>query len=390
MPASLYVHIPFCIRRCIYCDFVSGVYDSKKAEEYLDALKKEILYIPPDTQISSLYIGGGTPSVLSADALTDLIIYILNHFYFIENYESTIEANPKTADREKLGVIRSLGTNRISIGAQSFNDSELACLGRLHSSLEAEQAVCMAGESGYKNIGIDLIYGIPGQDIDSWRKTLQRTVSLKPKHISTYELTAEQGTLLYELIKTKKLKPVEEEKIIEMYNYAIDYLNAEGFLHYEISNFAIPGYECRHNLNYWNRGEYYGAGLGAHSFTGGKRFFNTDKLGDYIRVLSENKSPVMESENINGDKALSEAIFLGLRKTRGIDLVNMSESHGRDVLTKYKKEVEELQREGLIEIYSSSQSSGTSRSDCCKDSSSYIRLTRKGFLLSNEVFARFI
>lgn len=382
MAISLYVHIPFCLKRCIYCDFVSGIYDPEKEGAYLQAIKKDILNIPDKTPLTSLYIGGGTPTVLSADALSDLITCIFKQLSFVKNYEATIEANPGTLGKEKLSAIFSSGINRISIGVQSFNDDELNLLGRLHSSHDAEQAVYLARDAGFENIGIDLIYGIPEQNIESWGKTLERAVSLKSKHISTYELTVEKGTLLYEYLNishssTKgnenKLKPIDEEKIIEMYNYAIDYLESEGFVHYEISNFALPDYFCRHNLNYWERGEYYGVGLGAHSFIKEKRFYNIDNIEHYIGTLSANKSPVKGIEDIKEDKAVSEAIFLGLRKTAGINLKTFYQTYGRDILTVYHKEIKELQEAGLLEL----------RGD-------NMRLTRKGLLLSNEAFIKFM
>ena len=415
---SLYVHIPFCLKRCIYCDFVSGIYDPEKEGAYLQAIKKESLNIPDKTPLTSLYIGGGTPTVLSADTLSDLITCIFKQLSFVKNYEATIEANPGTLGKEKLSAIFSSGINRISIGIQSFNDDELNLLGRLHSSHDAEQAVYLAMDAGFENIGIDLIYGVPGQSIESWKKTLEKAVNLKPKHISTYELTVEKGTLLYEYMnqdsrdgcptmgdgfitsrtgvqpvkKDKKgeakasptqgpldqgrgdfSRPLDEGQIIEMYDYAINYLTAEGFVHYEISNFALPDYFCRHNLNYWDRGEYYGIGLGAHSFIKGKRFHNTAILDDYINLISADKSPVKETEEITEDKAMSEAIFLGLRKTTGINLKTFYQTQGRDILTVYHKEIKELQEAGLIELMGDN-----------------IRLSRKGLLLSNEVFIKFI
>lgn len=420
---GVYIHIPFCLKRCIYCDFVSGIYSPEKESAYIKALKKEILNIHNEIPFKTLYIGGGTPTVLSSKTLSDLINHIFSNLSFTEGYEATIELNPGTIDSEKLQAIRSsginpvpqqgCGVNRISIGVQSFNDGELKFLGRLHSSKDAEQAVYLSKEAGFENLGIDLIYGIPGQNIDSWKRTLEKTVNLKPKHISTYELTVEQGTSLYEQIKTNKLKRLEEEKIIEMYEYTIDYLKAEGFVHYEISNFAIPDYFCMHNLNYWDRGEYYGIGLGAHSFINpvrklwrgfvsngikGKRFYNTDNLKDYIKALSEDKSPVKETEDITEDKALSETIFLGLRKTGGINLKNFSETFGRDIVVLFRKEIKELEEAGLIEIGSSRSSRrfalhhtvqgvGTNYH---QDTDTYMRLTRKGLLLSNEVFVKFI
>jgi len=375
---SLYVHIPFCLKRCIYCDFVSGIYEPEKEIAYLAAVKKEIIDIGDKPLFNTLYIGGGTPTALSTNALSDLVTHIFKHIPLVESYEATIEANPWTLDMEKLRAIHSSGINRVSIGVQSFNDNELNFLGRLHSSKDAEQAVYLARDAGFENIGIDLIYGVPGQDMNSWKKTLEKTVNLKPKHISTYELTAEKGTVLYEYLKNN-VKP-DEDRIIEMYEYAIDYLSSKGFIHYEISNFAMSGYFCRHNLNYWNRGEYLGVGLGAHSFTlstpaveYGRRFYNIDNLEDYMKAINEGMSPVKGSEDITEDNALSEAIFLGLRKTEGINLKAFYESYRKDILTHYQKEIKELREAGLIIL-----------------DRNHLKLTGKGLLLSNEVFRRFM
>jgi oxygen-independent coproporphyrinogen-3 oxidase len=386
---------------------VSGIYDPEKADNYIEALKKEIGNIPCNTQLSTFFIGGGTPTVLSAALLSDLINNIFTHFDFTENYEATIEANPGTIDAEKLNALRSAGMNRISIGIQSFHDDELAFLGRSHNSNEAEEAVYLARDAGFENIGIDLIYGIPGQTQSSWKQTLENAVRLKPEHISTYELTVEEGTVLYEYLKNPaasrcnasrqqdtgpffkerdfpdNVKP-DEEKIISMYEYAIDYLTSGGYIHYEISNFALPDHFCKHNLNYWDRGEYYGAGPGAHSFINGKRFFNTDNLDDYLKALSDNKSPVKGTENIFEDKALTEAIFLGLRKTEGINLKAFSERYKKDMLQYYSKEIEELQSEGLIEFTGSNGLNSLALLNCS------LKLTRKGILLSNEIFTKFV
>ena len=381
MALSLYVHIPFCIKRCIYCDFVSGIYDPEKAFAYIEALKKEILEIPNGTPLATLYIGGGTPTALSVDTLSDLINCISGHFDFIENHEATIEANPGTLDKEKLQAIRSAGINRISLGAQSFNDDELSFLGRIHNHEEAEQAVHLSRDAGFENIGIDLIYGLPGQGVNSWRKTLERAVSLKPEHISAYELTVEKGTLLYKYFREGVEKPghPDEDKIIGMYNHAIDYLTANGFIHYEISNFGMPDYFSRHNLNYWDRGEYYGTGLGAHSFINGKRFYNTSDLDEYIKTISESKSPMKDSEKITEEKALSEAIFLGLRKTEGVNVESFFRRYNKNILSLFHKEIRDLQEAGLIEIRGASCSYETN-----------VRLTKKGLMLSNEVFEKFI
>ena len=379
MPTSLYVHIPFCLKRCIYCDFVSGIYDPEKSDEYISALKKELLTIPSGTSFSTLFIGGGTPTALSADALRDLISRIFKHLSFAYNYEATIEANPGTLDKEKLTAIRKAGMNRISIGIQSFDDDELMLLGRLHSSSAAEQAVHLAGDAGFGNIGIDLIYGIPGQRIESWRRTLEKAVKLKPEHISTYELTVENGTVLYARYQDGILKSLDDDLIAEMYNHTIDYLASKGYVHYEISNFAMPGYSCRHNLNYWDRGEYYGIGVGAHSFVKDTRFYNADDLEDYLKAVSEKVSPVKEREVITEEKTLSEAVFLGLRKTGGINAESFFKRYKINILSHYKDELADMQEKGLIEI---------TNSECSYETG--LRLTRRGLLLSNEVFVKFI
>ncbi|MBI4849755.1 MAG: radical SAM family heme chaperone HemW [Nitrospirae bacterium] len=423
---SLYVHIPFCLKRCIYCDFVSGIYGPRTADAYIEALNKEIRNIPEKTQISTLFIGGGTPTALSANKLTNLIRHIFSHCSFspphpplakggYDGVEATVEANPGTVDKHKLAAMRSAGINRLSVGIQSFNDDELALLGRIHTSEEAGQAVCLARDAGFENIGIDLIYGIPGQDIESWRETLEKAAMLKPEHISTYELTVEEGTGLHEYLKNPptsrcnalqqrepspffkggdytplwkrgvrgdfvgRVRLPDEDKIIEMYEHTIDYLVSKGYSHYEISNFAMPGYQCRHNLNYWDRGEYFGAGLGAHSFVYGKRFCNTCDLEEYLKAVSEDKSPVKGTGHIPEDQALSEAIFLGLRKTGGISIESFLKRYGINMLSHYQNEIAALQEEGLIEIVGSGCSYETD-----------LRLTRKGILLSNEVFLKFV
>ena len=396
MPISLYVHIPFCVKRCIYCDFVSGPYTPEKAAAYLTALKKEISSIPVDRLLSTFYIGGGTPTVLTSDQLSGLINHIFEHFNFSPPLtkrgqwggESTIEANPGTLDNNKLVKLRSAEMNRISIGVQSFNNNELAFLGRIHTEPEAEEAVRLARDSGFENIGIDLIYGIPGQDIKSWKRTLEKAVSLKPDHISAYELTVEEGTQLHQKINNPSfLLPLDkgrkdmlnEELIIEMYEYTIKYLSSTGYIHYEISNFALPGSFSMHNLNYWDRGDYYGAGAGAHSFVNNTRSYNTANLDQYLKLVSGKKTPLEHLEEITAEKALSEAIFLGLRKTEGINVEAISRRYSRNILTLYEKEIKELQEAGLIE---------TSCSECSYETD--IRLTQKGLLLSNEVFVRFI
>jgi len=428
MAKSLYVHIPFCLKRCIYCDFVSGIYDPDRANDYIRALKAEISTLQNKEPLETLYIGGGTPTVLSDELLKELTADIFSHFDFSKNYEATIEANPGTLNRGKLESLTLSGINRISIGVQSFNNDLLKFLGRIHTSEEAEQAVSMARNAGFKNISLDLIYGIPGQTVNIWQETLGKAVSLNPDHISTYELTYEKDTELHDMFKDSKehhphpdpppsrgreiggnyqfcknnsnnpinintpspggrgqggggniLQLPNEDDIISMYEYAINFLNSNGFTHYEISNFAMPGLECKHNLNYWDRGEYYGAGIGAHSFVDDRRYFNIRELDRYIRFVLNNQSPVDAVEKITKDMAMSEALFLGLRKTSGISIEILSKVFGKNILSAYDEAIRYLKKEGLIEIVSS---------DCSYES--MLKLTDRGLLLSNEVFVKFL
>jgi oxygen-independent coproporphyrinogen-3 oxidase len=379
MGGSLYVHIPFCARRCVYCDFVSGIYEPGQAAAYMEALEREITRLPIDGPVSTLYIGGGTPTVLSADLLTGLVNAINTRFGMADDYEATIEANPGTVDKEKLGSLRNAGINRISIGVQSFNDDELEILGRIHSSDQAVRAVKDAREAGFENIGIDLIYGIPGQCMDDWKKTLEQATRLQPQHVSTYELTVEEDTPLSEMIEARSIsKPLpEEETIVMMYDHTIDYLSSAGYHHYEISNFALPTYECRHNLNYWDRGEYYGAGLGAHSLVDGYRIKNTSSMKRYLQ--SHHGDHVDDREHLSPRQEISEAIFLGMRRTSGICLERFAKRYGVNIMQRYEKEIERLSNAGLVEIASS---------ECFYETC--LRLTRKGLRLSNEVFEKFL
>ncbi len=375
MPAiSLYVHIPFCLRRCLYCDFVSHTYRPETASIYLKALKKEVAGLSIREKVfATLYIGGGTPTALDREDITGIVEFILNHLPFVKDPEVTIEANPGTIDEDKLISLRKAGVNRISIGVQSFMDDELLTLGRIHTADDAQGSVFTARKAGFENIGIDMIYGIPGQDINAWKKSLEKAVGLCPTHISTYELTLETGTIITEDVKSGRLIMPDDESIVSMYEYAMDYLQDNGFRQYEISNFAVEGYECRHNLNYWQRGEYLGVGVGAHSFFEGRRSYNTKDLNRYILCIKEGESPVDGWEDIAVDRAFSETIFLGLRKTDGIKLDELKVLLDRDFEDVYAGDIEEMRAQGLIEI-----------------ADGRLRLTRRGRILSNEVFIRFI
>ena len=364
----LYIHIPFCIKKCPYCDFLSVTYNELLAKAYTDALCKELI-LKKDIagELKTVYVGGGTPSILPEECFRELFECLKNNFKFSDSPEITIEANPGTVEKSKTDTMLFLGVNRLSIGVQSFNDAELKTLGRIHTSDEALRAIELVKNAGINNFSIDLIYGIPGQTLDSWRNTLSKAVAFSPTHISSYELTLEEGTPLYETIKSKaNIKMPDEELILEMYNYAIDHLASKGYEHYEISNFALPQFKCLHNLNYWDRGEYIGAGAGAHSFIRGFRSKNTDDIKLYIENLNKGTIPAAESTEIKRDDAIKEFIFLGLRKTEGISFAKAKEL-GLDMPVVCR----ELIEDGYLEI-----------------KGDYLRLTRKGLVVSNSVIVR--
>jgi oxygen-independent coproporphyrinogen-3 oxidase len=388
MPSYLYIHIPFCIKKCLYCDFLSVTYNESLAKAYTDALCKElILKKNLAGQLRTVYIGGGTPTILPDECFRQLFTCLQNNYSFAPSPEITVEANPGTVDESKINTLFSLGVNRLSIGVQSFNDAELKTLGRIHTSDEVLKAIAAIKNSGVKNFSIDLIYGIPGQTLDSWKKTVSKAAAftLSPNHISSYELTPEKGTPLYEMIKSEETNPPsppftkggmggllneikmpDEELILDMYNYAIDYLASKGYEHYEISNFALHSFRCLHNLNYWDRGEYIGAGAGAHSFIKGFRSKNTDDIRRYIKDLNKGIIHEAESTEIKRDDAIKEFIFLGLRKTEGISLAK-AKGLGLDMPVVCR----ELIEDGHLEI-----------------NGDYLKLSRKGLVMSNSVIVR--
>lgn len=371
----LYIHIPFCIKKCIYCDFYSMPFKSHIAEDYIKALCMEIgLRKDVVGDLTTIYIGGGTPTILSEKEIAGLLKVMRDNYVIDTDAEISIEANPHTISEDKARKLLDSGINRISIGIQSLIDKELIILGRSHNAEDAIKAVKDVRIAGFKNISIDLIYGIPlpkfqisNFKFQNWEYSLQKALELCPEHISTYELTPEKDTPLYEDIKSERLAMPEEEVISEMYYKGIDMLKEHGYIHYEISNFAKPGYECRHNLNYWNMGEYLGIGAGAHSFFNRKRVANIRDISHYIESINDNRIPVAKEHYITNDEALKEFIFLGMRKTNGIDMKLLPDK--KRVLI--KKAVEELLSHGLVEV-----------------KGNYLRLTRKGLILSNEVIVQ--
>jgi len=378
MPAGLYVHIPFCHRKCHYCDFYSIPFQDRLARQFVEALKEEISVISAtrpwsEMLFSSLYVGGGTPTVLSGSQLKEIFEHCLNSFQFEREVECTIEANPETTDAEKLGTLLDVGVNRLSLGVQSLEDDELKRLGRIHTVERALIAYRTARAVGFENIGIDLIFAIPGQSLESWKATLKRAVGLQPEHISTYNLTVEPGTVYGKEIAAGKLSRPSEDTEADMYAYVINFLGAQGYEHYEVSNFARPGFRSRHNQLYWDHSPYLGLGPSAHSFFESLRWERVRDVNEFIRRTQLGQPTISEEEELTLEKLMAEALFLALRTREGLNVILFRERFGADVEDVFGEAIEKytdlkmLEREGP-----------------------FLRLTREGFMVANSICAEFV
>jgi len=320
---NLYVHVPFCLAKCRYCDFFSVWYGSELVGRYLDAVDRELsLHRDILDTVQTLYIGGGTPSVLEENELQHLGAIISGHTILAKDCEYTVEANPATLTSEKVDILRESGVTRVSIGVQSFDDGLLSLLGRSHNVRQAEEAVKLA-TGVFESFSLDLIYGIPGQSEKGWIDTIRRALEFCPPHISAYELTPEKNTPLYNDLRSGSLQEVSEDVVVQMYEICSRTLKEQGYEHYEISNYALPGRESRHNMNYWRRGEYLGIGPSAHSFVGGMRKNNVPHVERYCEMLESGSMPLEQSQRISGEEAIREEIFLGLRTNEGIDIAKI-------------------------------------------------------------------
>jgi oxygen-independent coproporphyrinogen-3 oxidase len=366
---ALYIHIPFCRRKCLYCSFVSYVQREVDIPFYIQALKREILEYQGNDNISSIYFGGGTPSLLPPVYIGEIQDAVRQRFRMLTEAEISMEANPGTVDAAYLKAIRKLGVNRLSIGVQSLDDRDLKLLGRIHTAAQATEAFRLSRESGFDNINLDLIYGLPGQTLAAWQATLEKALNIAPEHFSLYALTLEPDVPLARLIDEEDLPVIDPDAVADQYELAEDVLDKAGYIHYEISNWAKPGYECQHNLVYWQNRPYLGVGVAAHSSLNGHRTANTGSLDEYLAAFSCGVPPPKELDEIISP-ALQEAetVILGLRLGRGIKMEEMTRCDGA-----YTRPVEEMTGLGLLEY-----------------SGGNIRLTRRGRLLSNEVFWRLL
>ena len=327
---EIYIHIPFCIKKCAYCDFLSGPGNEEAIDRYVKALLDEIRGISETDiplsffgDVTSVFFGGGTPSVLTGEQLKKIMDTLRTNFSVAADAEITIEANPGTVTKEKLSIYSEIGINRISFGLQSTNNEELKLLGRIHTYEEFLESYKMARECGFHNINVDLISAIPRQTVESWEQSLKEIVKLNPEHISAYSLIIEEGTLFAKVYgegtsKEEELPTEDEERL--MYQRTEEILNDAGYHRYEISNYAKEGKECKHNLGYWERKDYLGLGLGASSLIDNVRFKNTDDMETYIRFASNPFQMREDEEKLSKEAQMEEFVFLGLRKMKGISI----------------------------------------------------------------------
>lgn len=374
---GIYVHIPFCKQKCLYCDFISYSNKQDCIEKYIERLKKEIDDVSSKIDVNSnivntIYIGGGTPSYINERYISEILEKIKTKFIIEENVEITLEVNPGTANKEKLEYYKKIGINRLSIGLQSTNDRILKLLGRIHNYEEFTNVYYEARNAGFKNINIDLIIGVPTQTIEDVKDSISKILNLNPEHISVYSLIVEENTPLEEKISKGELFLPEEELEREMYWYTKNELQNNGYKHYEISNFSKVGKESKHNMNCWTQERYLGFGVAAHSYFDNQRYSNTDSLEQYINEEEIYKiRTVNEIQNLE-DKE-KEYMLLGLRKIEGINISEFKQKFIDNPIYLYRNEIDKLVKEELIEV-----------------DLDYIKLTKKGIDLANLVWEEFV
>lgn len=353
-PLSLYVHVPFCAKKCAYCDFAS--YPGRKTDwrRYFDEIVTEIRLwsanldfglISETYQVRSLFIGGGTPTLVDANHIEKTIDACRGIAPFDADAEITIEGNPGTLTPEKLAAYRRAGVNRLSLGAQSFDDGLLQSLGRIHTAAQIGQAVAMARDAGFDNINLDLMYALPGQGMDRWKDTLDAAIALGVEHISAYSLIVEPGTPMAARVASGAAIVPDDDAVNAVQRLAIDRLTAAGYHRYEISNYARPGRECRHNLVYWNRGDYLGLGCAAHSLLGGHRFHNPDALDEYLSGGRRLDEMVLTPQD-----EMEETLMLATRTARGLDLGAWEHTFGTPFARGREKALDRLENGGMVEI----------------------------------------
>ena len=374
---ELYIHIPFCARKCAYCDFLSFAAPERSYREYVEKLIEEMYGQSTayrDYAVTSIFVGGGTPSVLPPELVEALFVAVYDCFAVSADAEITIEANPGTLTMEKLETYLNCGMNRLSLGLQSADGEELRTLGRIHSYDDFLKSYQRARQAGFTNINVDLMSALPGQTMQSWKNTLRKVMMLKPEHISAYSLIIEAGTPFYERYHENPEAFPDEETDREMYHLTKELMAAQGYERYEISNYARPGYECRHNIGYWTGAEYLGLGLGASSCTHGFRYHNVTDLEEYLSLdLREPGAAAREIQELTPEEKMEEFMFLGLRLTKGVSGSEFLERFGKNMWNVYGEVFEKLSRQGLI-----------------LEEPPMVRLTELGIDVSNQVLCEFL
>lgn len=383
---GIYIHIPFCRSKCFYCDFISYCNKDEKIDKYIECVKKEIKYKQEeinkfskknneDIEIDTIYIGGGTPSYIKKEYIVDILQCVETGFHISKNCEITIEVNPDSVDIEKLIEYKKIGINRISIGLQSAENKLLKEIGRPHNFEQFKKAYENIEKAGFNNINVDLMIGLPNQDIDNVKKSLKEILKLNPTHISVYSLILEEGTVLYKKIENGDLELPVDSIEREMYWYVKDKLEQNEYIHYEISNFAKPNKESKHNLNCWNQNEYLGIGLSAHSFFNNIRFSNIEKIDEYIDNIEDGyiERNQIINEILDLESKQREFMILGLRTIKGVEIRLFKEKFMKNPIYIFREEINKLVTEGLIEV-----------------DGDYIKLTKKGLDLANIVWQEFV
>lgn len=373
---GLYIHIPFCISKCKYCDFNSYKLDLDEKRKYLNAIEKEMKFYKEEIrgkEIDTIFIGGGTPSILNQNEIKFLFNNIKSNFKIKNDAEITMECNPGTLTLDKLNTMKECGVNRLSIGLQAVQNKHLEYIGRIHTYEEFQKNYYQAKEVGFENINIDLMYALPNQSKKDWMESLEKVVKLNPTHISAYSLILEENTELFNMYEKNEFKLLDEDTDIEMYEYTIKYLKSHGYNQYEISNYAKEGFECKHNILYWKCKNYVGLGASASGFLNEIRYNNFCELDKYEGIIHSGKKPIEWKEKLSIKDKIEESIFLGLRMNEGIEFKHFHEKYNVNFREVYKNEINKLEKMKLIEI-----------------SDKGMKLTQKGREISNSIFVEFI
>jgi len=384
---GIYIHIPFCLQKCSYCDFYSVKSTDASILRYLLDLKKEILLYQEESKwrklkFQTIYFGGGTPSILEPGHLFEIIQLIKSIFQIDSDAEMTLEVNPETVHLEKLLAFHQIGINRLNLGIQSFDPGELRILNRIHTDSKARESIESTRMAGFKNMGLDLIFGIPDQSLSNWLKNLQQALSFQPEHLSIYGLTIEPRTLLAKKIASGELISCPEELERQMFLETIHFLNENGYEHYEISNYARPGFRSQHNQIYWREEPYLGFGASAHSFYSPVRYWNVANLNGYHEPLTQDQFPRKEVETLTIEQQKIEWIFLGFRRREGLDFVAFNQRFNCDFFTEYRSALKQL---GINNF-----TGQKIKSEYLVIENEYIKLTEAGFLVYNEICAKFV